>query len=107
MIKEEWEDPTFYYRYDGYDYIYLSKYSVTSTTPKGVWLSLGITQKDKFVLNNSHKRWALPTIELAQESFRKRKIREVKILRAQLDRAERALKAPFEPAPKAGEFSFL
>ena len=69
--------------------IRLRKYPVAKRTPKGVWLNNYGTKR--FVLNDSHKRFACETKELAMESFIARKRRQAGILRAQLRNVEKAL----------------
>lgn len=81
-----------WYRYEGtvYEdsgaYIHVAAYPVKRRTPRGVWLdTYGL---EKFVLNDSVKRYAYPTKQEALVSFVRRKSRQVRILAAQHDRAE-------------------
>ena len=67
----------------------LRKYRVVKRTAKGVWLDLYGDRK--FVLNDSRKRFALPTVELARESFIARKWSQIRIYRARISQAEKAL----------------
>lgn len=69
--------------------ILLHKYRVTRLTPKGAWIKLVLDEK--FVLLTARKRFACPTIEEAAESFKRRKEAQVRKLKSQLDRAEKAL----------------
>ena len=69
----------------------LYSYPVTKQTPCGVWLELLYGGGKRFVLTSARKRFACPTKEEALESFKARKRRQVRILRARLDEAERAL----------------
>lgn len=61
-------------------------YTVRKVTPCGVRLG-----DNRFVLNESRKRFACKTSEEALDSFVIRKKRQCAILRGQLQRAERAL----------------
>jgi hypothetical protein len=63
----------------------LREIPVIKHTPKGVWIGYGngILEK-KFVLRDSRKRYACPTIEEAKESFIARKKCQVGIYRARL-----------------------
>lgn len=81
----------------------LRKYRVIKHTPKGVWISQDFwftphhdhiypdNVNKKFVLRDARKRFACPTIEEALESFKARKKRQIRILRAQARDAEKAL----------------
>lgn len=60
-------------------------YYVTKRTPKGAWVCR------KFVLLTAHKRWACNTEQEALDSFVARRKRQIKILKAQLERAEAEL----------------
>lgn len=65
----------------------LVEFGIKKHTPKGVRLDFG-----KFVLKNSNKRFACPTVEEARASFIVRKTKQISILSAQLRNAETALK---------------
>jgi len=91
-----------YYRY--YDILYtdrkvsvqVSEYYVIKRTPKGVWVSIYDTELFEkemchLVLNSAKKKYAYPTKEEALTAFKFRKKRQIKILNAQLKRAELAL----------------
>jgi hypothetical protein len=67
----------------------LREFAVFKHTPKGVWI--GWSGPEKFVLRESRKRYACPTIEEAKESFIARKKRQAGIYRARLRDAEKAL----------------
>lgn len=67
-----------------------AEYRVVRETPKGVWLDLGLGDL-RFVRRDARKRWACPTPEEALDSFRARKERQLRILRAQIDHVESAL----------------
>ena len=69
-----------------------SEYTVLRHTPQGKWVGIG-ARGERFVLNNSKKRFAHETKEAALESFIYRKKKQLKILRAQIDRVEEALRA--------------
>jgi hypothetical protein len=67
----------------------LHKMPVLRRTPKGVWLdNYG---GERFVLNGANKRFACPTVEEAQESFKARKEKQIRLLREQIRDAEEAL----------------
>lgn len=62
---------------------------VVRHTEKGVWLDdYGLL---RFVLKGDGKRFAYPTLEAALDSFKRRKERQVMLLKATLGRAEAAL----------------
>lgn len=117
MTKEYW----FRYsdRYDHEPTIFCNKYMVVAHTPKGVWLSyIGDDRKDKFVLNDSRKKWAAPTIEEAWTGFLARKRKQQRILQSQLDNVSNLLSqipaGPPDPdegsytvAPFKSDFNFL
>lgn len=69
----------FYYRYYDSSFleeitIGLEKFRVVKYTPKGVWIeTYAYPTKRKFVLNDARVRYAYPTKELAENSYRKRK----------------------------------
>lgn len=95
----------YYYRYedDHSGSLYPDRYEVIKHTPKGVWIKHWATERGKFILNDSHKQWACPTIEAAQQSYIKRKARQIKILTAQLERVQNcyaiAMRGGFADAP--------
>ena len=60
-------------------------YFVTKRTPKGAWIG------NQFVLLSASKRFACNTVEEAIESFIARKRKQIKILEAQLSRAQTEL----------------
>ena len=70
--------------------ITLYRFAVIRHTPRGVWLDYGI-EKDKFVLVNSRKRFACPTLEEAKESFLARKRIQLNILEEQAEGVRRIL----------------
>lgn len=94
MTKPEIE---YWYRYfDHYQgdniIISLEEFKVVKHTPCGVQLDLYGSGEDlKFVLNDSHKQWACPTIEKAKVSFKRRKQVQINILEVKLKSAELAL----------------
>ena len=71
------------------------QFEVVSVTPCGVWLRTGELNArrpgERWVRRDAHKRWACPTKEEALRSYRARKRRQIKILRAQLREAKAAL----------------
>ena len=91
---------TVYYRYDGYEYASCESFRVVKHTPKGVWISLGYMEKDKFILNGARKRWAYPSKVEALESFRMRKLRQIEHCRDTENRAKLALTKMGFDAPK-------
>ncbi len=68
----------------------LSKYRIVRKTPKGCWIYWS-GLREKFVLLTGRKRFACETQDEAMDSFVARKSRQIKILKAQLERAELAL----------------
>lgn len=84
----EWGD----WRGEGSTEIHLHEFTVVKHTPKGVWLTAGYGDR-RFVLKDAYKRFACPTKEEAFESFLARKKREIKIYKARIASAERALTA--------------
>ena len=77
-----------YYRYSdiqsSYPVIRLEEFEVIKHTPRGVWIRLWADKK-KFILSDTHKKWACPTLEMAKESFIKRKEKQYKIYKAKTD----------------------
>jgi len=84
------EDGSYWFRYeDSHTDIVepvLRCFEVISTTPKGVWLN--VYGSKRWTCSSALKGFARPTKYAALVSFYKRKQRQVKILRAQLKRAE-------------------
>lgn len=68
------------------------EFEVVRETPKGVWLAPGWGGRPRFVLRDSRKRYACPTVEEAHESFLARKRRHLRILRAQVESVEEAIR---------------
>jgi hypothetical protein len=66
-------------------------YRVLKYTPKGVWLSLGHSTDKRWVSKSSRKQFACPTKELALESFKARKRRQISIYAGRLGNAKEAL----------------
>ena len=82
------EDP-----YRSFVRVELSEYEVVKETPKGYWVaydSFSGTPRH-FVRRDARKHFALLTKEEALESFKKRKERQIRLLKSRLDRAEQAL----------------
>jgi hypothetical protein len=67
--------------------IILRTFQVLSTTPQGVWLSLG-GDKRRWVSYSAHKRFACSTKELALRSFIARKQKQRAIYAARMRIAE-------------------
>ncbi len=84
----------------------LGEYEVLNRTPKGAWIG-GLGYR-RFVLLTARKQYACETVELAAESFRARKRRQIKILSGQLAEAEYALRllSPDESVADALEFEY-
>jgi len=70
--------------------IMLQKFEVLKQTAKGVWIAYG--ESKRFVQFNTRKKFACTTKEEAFDSFKARKKKQVKILKAQLEQAEGALR---------------
>ena len=70
--------------------ITLYRFAVVRHTLRGVWLDYGF-EKDKFVLVNSRKRFACPTLDEAKESFLARKRIQLNILEEQIEGVQRIL----------------
>lgn len=70
----------------------LRTFRVLRVTPKGRWIDVGCGNGyERFVKNDTHRKYACPTIEEARESFLARKQRQCSILATQLERAQRAI----------------
>lgn len=75
--------------------VHINSYRVLDETKCGAWIEDFIGHR-KFVLNGARNSWARPTKEEAIISFRARKRRQIKILKAQLEIAEAAFKAEID-----------
>lgn len=78
-------------------------------TSSGYWINW--SPKPKFISRYTDKRWAYDTKEAALNSYYRRKKKQVKILKAQLERAEKAVElTPENPnsdgSPYSDPFSF-
>lgn len=72
----------------------LREYPIVRRTPKGVWISGADTcTGERFVLTKARRRFACPTVTEARASFIARKKAQIRILNAQLRRAQKALDA--------------
>lgn len=88
-------EPSLLYRAYGYaswdtggrmtGYVTFDTFPVRRRTPKGVWITDHI-YRDRFVLLSGVKRYAYPTKEEALESFRRRKQRELLLLKNRIER---------------------
>lgn len=84
MVEDQHYDPVIYwYRYEDYygedayePCIQIARFRVIKKTPKGVWLNHW--GGHRWVSNESRKRLAYPTKELAYESFLARKCAHMK-----------------------------
>lgn len=65
--------------------VVLQEVRVLKETEKGVWLETDWEIKNKFVLKEARKRWAYPTIELARDSFEKRKLKQLQHVKNKMD----------------------
>ena len=92
--------PAKFYRYEDiqYDhYVSVNEYHyyLIKETPCGYWISLSpklsSIYNKRWISKTSRKRFAYPTRIEAQESFKARKKRQIKILSAQLERAKGAI----------------
>lgn len=73
----------------GYITVYLNKYNVIKTTPKGVWISYACDKK--FILLSARKKFACATIEEARQSFIARKTKQASIYAKRHDNALKAI----------------
>lgn len=114
------KSPEVWYRYDDVQYaasdyddgyrhgpgetrVELSEYGVVRHTPKGVWVCAGPSWSsqaidsmhgyERFVLISARKRLCYATKEEAMTSFIARKKAQIRIYKAKIARAERALAA--------------
>ncbi len=77
----------------------IEPFQVIRKTPCGVWIAPpwafadenGHYKCQRWVKRDANKRFACPTIVEAVESFKARKVRQIKILNAQIRSAERAI----------------
>lgn len=72
-----------------YSQLYAYEYPILKVTRCGKWIRA--KGERKFVLDTSRKRFAHETLELALESFRARRQRQISILKARLAAAEEEL----------------
>jgi hypothetical protein len=71
----------------------LRRYPILKRTPKGAWIDTGLGMlQPRFVLLNARKRFACPTEPEAMESFIQRKRNQLRILKSQVARVEKALR---------------
>ena len=76
--------------------IQLRRYKVLKETPKGVWIEdltdwNGSYKGRRFINREWYKRFACPTLEEAEESFRARKAKQIRIGEAKIRTAKEAL----------------
>lgn len=98
QVGEEW------YRYDSFGYgefvgFHLRRLRVVRITNKCVFVTDGY--EEKRVIVTARRKYAHPTKEGAQESFRRRKNMQVRILEDQLDTAKK-VQALIEKCDKNG-----
>lgn len=67
------------------------KFEMIKKTPKGAWIKTDSWKGRAFVLDGVGKRYAHTTLEAAEESFRRRKARQIKIYEAKIRSAKDAL----------------
>ena len=80
-----------FYRYENPgDRIHLYEYPFLKETPKGYWIGV-FFEGEKWVSKTARKRFAYPTKELALESFKARKNRQILLLTTQLIKSKKAL----------------
>jgi hypothetical protein len=92
MLKTTIQDMTFY-RYEGYERIYLIKFKVVRVTKKGFWIKeVGYGTGERWISGVARKTWAKPTKEEALASYRIRKEWQIKHLERQLDNAREGLR---------------
>ena len=73
--------------------LHLRTYPIARTTPCGAWIALcGLNDDRRFVNLQCRKKYACVTKKEALKSFRRRKMRQIEILSAQLEKAKRAMK---------------
>jgi len=85
------EDGTHMFRYsNGSPNLDLEAFKVVRETPKGKWVESPYSNKHRFIKNEGRKRFAHETKEAALESFKRRKICQIRILKTQLRTAEEA-----------------
>ena len=68
---------------------FLFLYKVIGITQHGAWIAYG--NDKKFVLLDARKKFACENIELAKESFLRRKARQIKFLNAYINRIHDAV----------------
>lgn len=83
---DEWDNPIPGCRLD----VQCDEYPIVKRTAKGAWIDVYGTQR--FVLLTARKQYACETSELAAESFRHRKAKQIRILKRQIAEAEAALR---------------
>lgn len=79
------------------------EFRVVKRTKQGAWISQGFWGEPKFVRLTARKKWACETKEAALESFIARKNRQIRILKAQLERAQDNLAAAKGAEKENGE----
>ena len=79
VVRQSWDedgDPVG----ETWSEIHLQEYQVFRRTPKGAWIYTPGAEK-RFVRLSSKKCWAWNTIEQARDSFIKRKVQQMRILK--------------------------
>lgn len=98
--------PEYLYRYVDYpggdysDHLFrLYAFRVLRETPCGFWIREHYTGRERWVSKTSRKRYAYPSIEEAEESFRIRKTRQRWLAVQQWNNACKALRAELPTTP--------
>ena len=104
------KEGTHYFRVDGYGNAYTAAYEILRKTPKGCWISVGYEQ-EKFILDDARRRWAYPTVELARNSYRIRKERQIRHCNDMVEAANLGLVAmgfqPIDPKSRFRKTSYF
>lgn len=80
--------PAWYRASWGSKSIYIKRFIVERTTPKGVWLRTYAGEKNRFVRSDTRKQWASPTEAEAIRQLLFRTEKRIAILAAQHDEAK-------------------
>jgi hypothetical protein len=87
------ETPKVVYRYDGYEYLQVTEFKILKETPKGYWIEIDdYTYPKMWIAKDARRSFAYTTIEAARISYRKRKVKHIEKLEAQLKKAKQGLK---------------
>jgi len=104
IMGTQGKEGTHYFRVDGYALAYVASYKILRRTPKGCWIEVGYKQ-EKFILDDARRRWAYPTKELAKNSYRIRKQRQIRHCNNMIEAANEGLvKMGFQPIDPNSRF---